>query len=224
MIAALFDADGTLYAAQFGRGLMKYARSHGRRLVAGAYFVSLAPALLLRRLHLGDPELFDRLKIARLGWLFRGWDQAQALTAFRWVTDEFLLATRREHVIRRLQSHQEQGHLVLIASGTFTPSLRLLAKRLDVHHILGTGVELTHGRYTGRVILPILKGADKASQILAYLAEHGLEIDWPASYAYGDSYSDSAMLGLVGHPVAVHPDERLRSLAAERRWELLESG
>jgi hypothetical protein len=29
MIVALFDSDGTLYAKQFGRGMMEYANTHG---------------------------------------------------------------------------------------------------------------------------------------------------------------------------------------------------
>ena len=38
MIVALFDADGTLYSAGYGRGLMKYVLAHGRRLHVAAYF------------------------------------------------------------------------------------------------------------------------------------------------------------------------------------------
>ena len=79
MIAALFDADGTLYSAHFGRGLMRYARAHGRTVLGAAYFASLVPDLALSRLGWSDPDAFDRRAIARLLWLVRGWDESRAL-------------------------------------------------------------------------------------------------------------------------------------------------
>jgi HAD superfamily hydrolase (TIGR01490 family) len=223
VIVALFDADGTLYSAQYGRGLMKYALAHGRRLHVAAYFASLIPASLPSALRLTHSEGFDRAKIARMAWLLRGWDEGQGVRAFEWVTDEYLLSTRRAHVIARLRWHQEQKHLVLIASGTFTPSLQVLGKRLGVANLIGTGIETRNGRYTGRIFPPVIKGADKLAQIHAHLSQRGLKVDWPASYAYGDSYSDREFMQLVGHPVAVHPEDRLRALAVSKGWEILES-
>ena len=161
MIAALFDADGTLYSAQYGRGLMKYALAHGRRLHAAAYFASLIPASIPVTLKLTHNEGFDRAKIGRMAWLLRGWSEAQGKRAFEWVTDDYLLPTRREHVLARLRGHQQAGHLVVIASGTFTPSLQILGDRLRVTDLVGTEIELRDGRFTGRCAGPIIKGADK---------------------------------------------------------------
>ena len=149
MIVALFDADGTLYSAAYGRGLMKYAMSHGRWPHVAAYFASLIPPSLPVKLRLTDNETLDRLKISRMAWLLSGWDEERGRRAFEWVNDEYLLPTRREHVIARLRSHQQQGHTVVIASGTFSPSLQILGDRLGVHQLIGTGIEVHNGRYTG---------------------------------------------------------------------------
>jgi HAD superfamily hydrolase (TIGR01490 family) len=222
MIVALFDADGTLYSAHYGRGLMKYARMHGRWLHTLAYFASLVPAALPSMLGLTDTEGFARAIIARLGWLLRGWNEAQTLRAFEWVTDEYLLPTRRQHVVDRLKAHQMQGHLVVIASGTFAPSLKVLGDRLGVTDLVGTQVEFARGRYTGRVIPPVIKGTDKLARIRKHLAESDRQIDWAASYTYGDSFSDREFMALAGHPVAVHPEPQLRTLALEKGWEILE--
>jgi HAD superfamily hydrolase (TIGR01490 family) len=222
MIIALFDADGTLYSAQYGRGLMKYVLAHGRRLHAAAYFASLIPATLLRALVLTHSEGLDRARISRLAWLLRGWNQEQGRRAFEWVTDEYLLPTRREAVVDRLRAHQRQGHTVVVASGTFTPSLQVLGQRLAVEDLIGTQVEIRNGRFTGRILPPVIKGADKLAQIRAHLARRGWDVDWSSSFAYGDSYSDHEFMQLVGHPVAVHPEDKLRALARERNWEILE--
>ena len=222
MIAALFDADGTLYSAQYGRGLMKYALANGRRLYVAAYFLSLIPAGLPSALKLTHSEGFDRAKIGRMAWLLRGWTEARCLRAFEWITDRYLLPTGREHVLARLRDHQRKGHLVVIASGTFTPSLRVLGERLGVKDLIGTEVGIRNGRYTGGIRPPIIKGADKLAQIQAHLADWSGSINWAASYAYGDSYSDREFMQLTGHPVAVHPEDRLRALALDRGWQILE--
>ncbi len=134
------------------------------------------------------------------------------------------MPTRRPHVIQRLKAHQDQGHLVLIASATFTPSLRILADRLGVQHFIGSGIEIRAGPLHGpRFIPPVIKGADKLAGIQAHLSALGAPIDWAASHAYGDSYSDREFMQLVGHPVAVHPEHHLREHALENKWEILES-
>lgn len=222
MVVALFDADGTLYSAQFGRGLMKYAWRQGRRMQAAAYFASLVPTLLASKVRLGDPEAFDIAKIEKLGLLLKDWTEAEAMRAFDWVTNEYLLLTRRPQVIERLRGHQGRGHVVVIISGTFTPSLQLLGNRLGVTELVGTQIEMKNGRYTGRIIPPVIKGQDKVEGARKHLWDRKVKVDWPAAYAYGDSYSDRDLLRLVGHPVAVHPDAQLRALAQSQNWELLE--
>ena len=97
------------------------------------------------------------------------------------------------------------------------------AHRTDLKIEPSTRIEVERGRYTGRIAPPIIKGADKADQIKRHLSSHGLDVDWNASYAYGDSYSDRLFMTFVGHPVAVHPDPKLRSMALANNWEVLES-
>jgi HAD superfamily hydrolase (TIGR01490 family) len=223
MITALFDADGTLYSAQMGRGLLRYVRTHGYRHRAALYYVSLLSRLLLNRLKLADSDGVQRKLIEGLGGLLTGWDELQASQAFEWLVHEYLLSTRRGPVIKRLQEHQAQGHVVLIVSGMLRPCLEVLGKELGVTHLIGTQLEVRDGRYTGRTIPPIIKGPDKVRQTRAFFASRGMEIDWSASFAYGDSITDQDLLTLVSHPVAVHPDPKLRVLAQTQNWELLEA-
>ena len=48
------------------------------------------------------------------------------------------------------------------------------------------------------------------------------EVDLAASTAYSDSAADLPFLEVVGRPVAVNPDRRLRRVARERGWPVLE--
>jgi phosphoserine phosphatase len=41
------------------------------------------------------------------------------------------------------------------------------------------------------------------------------------SFSYSDSISDLPMLSIVGHPVAVNPDFRLKQTALQHDWAIL---
>jgi phosphoserine phosphatase len=45
--------------------------------------------------------------------------------------------------------------------------------------------------------------------------------DLAGSYFYSDSQNDLPLLELVEHPVAVDPDDSLRSLAMARNWPVM---
>ena len=68
MKIVLFDADGTLYTAQFGYGLLKYASEHERKNRVRLYYASLVPDILLAKLFPSAVERFQRNIIARLAW------------------------------------------------------------------------------------------------------------------------------------------------------------
>jgi HAD superfamily hydrolase (TIGR01490 family) len=221
MIVALFDSDGTLFARQQGRGMMEYAEAHGRRRAARNYFVSLLPAYFLRKSGLMKAERYQQLIIRRLGWLVRGLDEAEGAALFEWVANDYLLRTKRPETAERLKEHRARGHRVAIVSGMFTPCLEWIGGHFGVTDLIGTGIEVTNGIYTGGIIPPVITGPVKAEYVRRHFSSRGLEVDWAGSHAYGDSFTDREMLGLVGHPVAVYPDARLHALAQERGWEVL---
>lgn len=221
MIVALFDSDGTLYTGQFGRGLMKYSSEHGRRFFAWRYYASILPAYILYKAKLASWETLQRPLLANLSGMLQGLDQQQATQALTWLLLEYLLPTQRADVMKRLREHQAQGHKVMIVSGMFTHAAEILREHIQADGALGTQAEFINGRFTGRSVLPVMSGATKASQVHEFARTRGWEVDWSASYAYGDSFTDHHMLELVGHPVAVYPEPKLYALAREKNWEVL---
>ena len=111
----------------------------------------------------------------------------------------------------------------MLVSGMPVPCLERLGEALGTTGVVGTGLEVTDGRYTGRSILPVMVGADKARGTRSFFGKRGMDIDWQASFAYGDSIHDQSIFDLVGHPVAVHPDAELRALARQRGWDVIDS-
>jgi phosphoserine phosphatase len=93
----------------------------------------------------------------------------------------------------------------------------VIADDLGFDGALGTICEVAEGKYTGRALRP-LHAENKARCI------QELDYDLSASTAYSDSHTDLPFLEAVGHPVAVNPDRRLRRVAAQRGWPVLEFG
>ena len=221
MILALFDSDGTLYSNQMGRGMMKYEEINGRKVAAQLYYASLMPGLLLSRLGLMSPEAFQHALLQGLTKFIKGSNLQEGETLFSWVAGEFLLPTQRADIVQRLKDHQTQGHLVVIASGSFTPCLDMIGKHFGVSNLIGTQLEVRDERYTGRMIPPVITGSTKAEKVRELISNLGVDTDWASSYAYGDSFTDRDMLSLVGHPAAVYPDKKLHRLATAQKWEVL---
>lgn len=222
MIAALFDCDGTLYTAQMGRGLLRYASDHGNKSAKWKAYAAILPPYLLNKLKLVSREKVNRAYTGSLRYMVRGWTVEAGQQGFAWLANDYLLVTQRPHVIERLRWHQGQGHRVVLVSGGLIPILQEIGRPLDVSDFVGTQVEVQDGRYSGRMLGDVMVGEIKASATQAYFASLGEQVAWPSSYAYADSYHDRAMLGMVGHAVAVHPDPELRAHASERGWEVLE--
>lgn len=220
-IAALFDCDGTLYSAQYGRGLMKYASNHGSKWAVRRYFASLLPLLVLRKFKLIAEEQFHRPLTSRMAWMVKGMSEREFRDLSECMVREYLLPTERPEVAARLREHQSKEHVILLVSAQLLPSLEILARHYHAQGFVGTNIELKGGRYTGRIIPPVMTGADKDRYARQYFSSRNIEVDWEASFAYADSITDSGLLGMVGHPVAVHPDVKLFALAQSRDWEML---
>jgi HAD superfamily hydrolase (TIGR01490 family) len=221
MILALFDADGTLYTGQFGRGLMKYSSSHGRQFFSQRYYAGVLPAYALYKMKFGSRENMQHALLANLSGMLQGLDQEQAIAALTWLAHEYLLPTQRADVVERLKEHKAKGHKVIIVSGMFMECAEIFKEHFGIEAVIGTQAEFKDGRYTGKTIPPLISGTAKAEKIHELVKSRGWDVDWTSSYAYGDSITDVHMLNLVGNPVAVYPDKKLHRLTKEKNWEVL---
>jgi HAD superfamily hydrolase (TIGR01490 family) len=222
MIAALFDLDGTLYTGHIWQDLVRHhwtARRHRRW--AAAYVVRNMAPLPLYRLGLMSKATYFHTWGETMSWLLRGWslDEAQAL--FEELTEEQIVPNVRPDILYRLHQHRDQGHLVALVSGTFAPLLAVIADRLGVPHAIGTPLQVSDRRYTGRIEPPLCQSEGKPKRVQSYLADRDVEIDWTASYAYADRDTDISLLSLVGQPVVVYPDEILLAHAQAEGWPII---
>jgi HAD superfamily hydrolase (TIGR01490 family) len=115
--------------------------------------------------------------------------------------------------------HRERGEPVYLVSATLQEIVEELARELGFDGAIGSLCEVEDGVYTGRALRPA-HGEGKAAAVRELAGREGFGL--AASTAYSDSHTDLPFLEAVGRPVAVNPDRRLRAIAAERDWPVLE--
>jgi HAD superfamily hydrolase (TIGR01490 family) len=121
--------------------------------------------------------------------------------------------------LRLVQQHRERGERVYIVSATLQEIVEHIADDLGFDGAIGSTCEIVDGVYTGRS-LRAAHGEGKAQAVRELAAAEG--IDLASSTAYSDSYSDVPFLEAVGRPVAANPDRKLRRIARERGWPVVD--
>ena len=221
-IAAFFDIDGTLTSDNVWKGVMAFFKRRKERQWTHRAFLALHyPLVFLRPLRLLSEAGFRSLWASHLPWYFRGYTEAQMEALAEWVAREFVARIERGDVLEKLREHLSRGEVVALVSGAPTPVAQAIAQTWGVAHAIGSPAEFRDGHYTGRMAGAPCIDEHKAVYAQRYLADQGITVDFEASYAYADSYTDLGLFEMVGHPVAVYPDRKLRALAEERGWGVL---
>lgn len=99
-----------------------------------------------------------------------------------------------------------------------TPIAVFALKQAD--DVLCVSLQQSGGVCTGQLTGPPVSDQEKSRLINLYAQEHGLDLQ--QCHAYGDSYADLPMLETVGVPHAVSPDSRLKAIAGQRGWPVLD--
>jgi HAD superfamily hydrolase (TIGR01490 family) len=216
--AAFFDLDRTLLRRSSALALAGTFRERG----------------LISRRQLAKAALMQLLFVAR------GADQdavrrvaEDGLLVLKGQTPEEmreLVASALEPVLKPLvnreslalaSKHKERGERVYIVSAALQEIVAALADDLGFDGALGTICDVEDGVYTGHSRHPLHHLA-KADAVRELAERKGFDL--AQCTAYSDSHTDLPFLELVGHPVAVNPDGKLRRVAAERRWPVVDVG
>jgi HAD superfamily hydrolase (TIGR01490 family) len=115
-----------------------------------------------------------------------------------------------------IQKSRDAGHEIVLVSGALEPVLRIFAEHVGGATIIGNRLEMKNGIATGKLLMPVVAGPEKARIVRDHARANGHDLD--ECFAFSDSYSDVPMLSVVGHPAAVNPDRRLAMLAKAYSW------
>ena len=221
MRAAFFDIDGTLTMDRTWKGFLDYFYSHKlKRATHLGFLVFHYPIYFLHRLGIVSASQFRGIWAADMAWYVRSYSLEQANKVWDWTVSNFLNQHWRADTRAMLDEHLNTGDPVILVSSAPEPLVHRIALKLGTEHAIGTPLEFVNGRYTGRSRRPICIGEYKVQLSQEYLHRNGLDVDLDQSCAYADSISDLDLLGMVGHPTAVYPDDALRKIAAQRGWRI----
>lgn len=129
----------------------------------------------------------------------------------------------RENAIELVQDHIRRGDLCAIVTATNDFVTAPIARAFGVPHLIATVAETCQGRYTGRIRgIPSFQEG-KVVRVDQWLAGMGLtRSSFDETHFYSDSPNDLPLLEAVSHPVATNPSPRLREIAIQRGWKVLD--
>ncbi|MBT3348128.1 MAG: HAD family hydrolase [Thiotrichales bacterium] len=121
-----------------------------------------------------------------------------------------------------IESHRKLGDTLLIITATNHFITAPIAELLGIPNLIATNPEMIDGEFSGRVAgLPSYQEG-KITRLNEWLGRpEQSNISMDNSSFYSDSHNDLPLLESVSRPVAVDPDDILRSTATERDWEII---
>lgn len=220
MRVAIFDFDGTIYAEETFTLLMKHLKEHPTYHSSyKRFYRAIVPPYIANKLKLYPDNKMKKRSMQLYLEAFNGLTKQDMDIYFSEIK-----ATMQQDfnakVLERLKRHQEENIHILLVSGAYTQFLESVTDGLVFNQIIGTDIFYKDDKVYTKNAINHVNGQQKTLKVHEALDGH--QIDWENSYAYGDSFSDMPVLELVGNPVAVRPEEKLRSLANARGWEVMD--
>ena len=118
-----------------------------------------------------------------------------------------------------IQHHISNMDTLLIITATNLFITAPIAKELGINNILATEPEIINNHYSGKVFGTPCFREGKVERLKDWLKETGGNL--ADSCFYSDSHNDLPLLEMVKKPIAVDPDETLRSHAEMKGWEIM---
>jgi HAD superfamily hydrolase (TIGR01490 family) len=122
-----------------------------------------------------------------------------------------------------VDGHRAAGDELVIVTATNEFVTRPIADAFGVKELIAVELERdARGWLTGEIRGTPSARDGKVIRVEQWLAARKLGWNEVETTFYTDSMNDIALLEKATHPVATNPDARLRALAAERGWRILE--
>ena len=126
-----------------------------------------------------------------------------------------------------VRQHQRAGDQVIVITATNEFVTRPIATALGVPELIAVELERDttpggSGWYTGAIRgVPSFREG-KVTRMAQWLQARGLDWDRVHTTFYTDSINDLPLMEKATVPVATNPDARLRAVARDRQWRILE--
>ncbi len=207
--AAFFDVDGTVVRTTVVHYYLWLELRQRAVAEWPALLTRIAPDLLMwQRLDRKSRAAFNR----EFYRVYRGLDAALVRSLARETLDEVTLPRMYPKAVQAIRAHRRNGTRVILLTGALDFVVEPLRPLAD--EVICARLAEFDGEFTGALEETPIAGEARSAHMRHWALENG--VDLADCWAYADSVSDLPMLAAVGHPVAVNPDDALRSEASKR--------
>ena len=215
--AAFYDLEGTLVSTNLVHTLAFYSRRQ-----QGLFSTIKKSVGTLAKLPLfGATDLYSRNVFNE--FFFQSY-RGESEDRLRYFSEELFETVLKPAIfdgtLELIAAGKKIGQRQIVITGALDFTIERLCEYLGIDEFVSNRLEFVNGYATGRILPPVMASATKAKWMREYAERN--DINLSESYAYSDSISDLPMLSIVGHPVAVNPDFRLKQTATQHDWAILD--
>jgi len=200
-------------------------------LAAAAWLAGNARGLGERALRLGNVALAAPLSFAgslasgttatRMTWMgLRGMTEDRVEVLAEEYYEDFVKDELLDVGKRLLKRAKKDGRRIVLVSDNIEQVAGRLADELEADDVICNRLEIARGKATGRLEEPVVGGNLAGQWARGFAKENDIDLD--LSWAYGAHGGDSLLLSAIGKPCAVGPDFRLRRIARDNDWPVVE--
>lgn len=223
MKLAIFDFDGTLFPKETIPFLLIQWRklNYPKLKLAEVYFRTLGVYFIYKTglYSTLSKEKFRITAVKEFNRIFRGMNK-QEIDQFFLHASKSINELLKISIIEEIESAKNNGFHTVILSGSFNILLKHISENLDIDTIIGTEMHFNNENMLDfEKGLTLVSGSVKVEELKNHFNNY--EVNWNESYAYADSFSDLELLESVGNPIAVNPDNMLKSIAKDKKWRII---
>ena len=215
--AAFYDLEGTLLSTNLVHTLAFYARRQQGLFKTIKKSIGTFAKLPL----FGATDLYSRNVFNE--FFFKSYE-GESEDRLRYFSEELFEEVLKPAIFdgtpELIAQSKKIGQRQVVITGALDFTIDKLMTHLGIDDYAANRLEFVNGYATGRILPPIMASATKAKWMREYAEKN--DINLSESYAYSDSISDLPMLSIVGHPVAINPDFRLKQTATQHDWAILD--
>jgi len=215
--AAFYDLEGTLVSTNLVHTLGFYAqRQQGlwETLKMSAGTVAKLPFFGLTDLY--SRNVFNEVFFRS----YKGLSEDRLRFFSEELFEEVLKPAVFPGTFELIKTSKKIGQRQVVLTGALDFTIARLMDYLGIDDFVANRLEFVNGYATGRILPPVMASATKAKWMREFAERENINLS--ESYSYSDSISDLPMLSIVGHPVAVNPDFRLKQTATQHDWAILD--
>jgi HAD superfamily hydrolase (TIGR01490 family) len=214
---AFFDLDKTLISRNSATLWIRFELAAGRI----TRWQALHALTYVVRYSLGVTELHEAIR--RSVQTLNGQREAELAERAVVFYEDLVRPLFRPGGKHALDAHRAAGDRLVLLTSSSNYVSEQVCRELTLDDYVCNRFEVdADGIYTGRPIEPLCYGEGKVE--LAERYAHALGLRLTDCSFYTDSAADLPMLEVVGKPVCVHPDPKLRRIARQRGWESVDWG